>query len=196
LITIFSDEWITKQDICKQAIRSILGVGGVALHARKMDIKQVSPSDAQEFLNENHMLGYTIGSHIGLYQNKTIQALITYSADNGGVELLRFCVKNRVNGAFSRLLKYLRVVTLGPIKTFSDNRWSDGGLYIKHGFKLDGLVRPDYWYTKGDKLRENKGKFRKSKILGILPGETEWVAMQRLGYDRIWDCGKKRWILE
>ena len=40
-------------------------------------------------------------------------------------------------------------------------------------------------------------KWEAEKKLGpLLPGETEYQAMVRFGYDRIWDCGKKKWELK
>jgi hypothetical protein len=82
------------------------------------------------------------------------------------------------------------------VVSFSDNRHSTGKLYQRLGFMLDGNVDPSFYYT-DYKRRYHKSILRKERLekFGINPSEmTESLAAQTLGFDRIWDCGKLRWV--
>jgi len=84
------------------------------------------------------------------------------------------------------------------VVSFSDRRWFMGASYQKLGFQLDGEIAPDYSYVRYG-ARYNKSKFRKSGIQHYHPEVyneelTEREMMQAAGYDRIWDCGKIRWV--
>src|SRR5271166_4507531 len=108
----------------------------------------------------------------------------------------------RLPGGASKLLKYFISTNAkyNKIISFSDNRYSVGNLYEKLGFTLAHEARPSYYYFRPG-TRELLHKFAwrkkhiKSKLGPMMPGEIEWEAMQRFGYDRIWDCGKKKWEL-
>lgn len=115
--------------------------------------------------------------------------------------LARYCVGDTsVAGGFSRLLAAWRSRYSGSIVTYSDNRWSNGNLYRKTGFVLDGVVEPRYWYfQKGAVMRDHRFRWRKERALarfGGDPNRTEWEIMQANGYDRVWDAGKRRWRLD
>lgn len=68
------------------------------------------------------------------------------------------------------------------------------------GFDLDKILPPDYQYSYSFHKREHKFKYDKrnieKKFLGIYSSvKTEWQMMQEAGFDRIWDCGKLRYVL-
>ena len=75
------------------------------------------------------------------------------------------------------------------IVSFSDNRLFTGKVYEKMGFVFDGNVRPDYYWVK------NKKRFHKSKLRISQQSLTEIQLREKEGYKKIWDLGKKRWIL-
>ena len=129
---------------------------------------------------------------------------MSYKLDSKYMNITRFCTKQDVviSGLFSKMLKHIIRTTEyhGKVISFSDNRHSNGNLYKECGFQLDKELPPDYFYTKDYHSRLNKTHFRKEKIAKKfnidITGKTEWELMQELGYDRIWDAGKKRWVLE
>jgi predicted acetyltransferase len=97
----------------------------------------------------------------------------------------------RVHGIWSKLLKqFINEHNPKSIVSFSDNRLFSGKVYEKMGFKFDGEVKPDYYWTINHK-RFHKSKMRKPK--GCKKTETELRTEQ--GYSKIWDLGKKRWVL-
>lgn len=203
LVTIFSDEWLSVPDVCKKILRSYLGKQSERIFAKDLYLKECTQEQAKTFLIRHHLQGFTNDTYIGLFDDDSkLEAVMGHSLqkdinDNPFVSISRFCVDKKVVGGFAKLLNNLRISYPNvPIVTFSDNRWFSGDIYLKNGFLMIQNLRQDYWYTKGDTDRHHKSKFRKEKIEGILPNETEREAMFRLGYGRIWDCGKKKWVLK
>jgi hypothetical protein len=76
-------------------------------------------------------------------------------------------------------------------------RWGSGNLYETLGFIDQGNCGPNYWYFYPNKMiRKHRFGFRKSILVknGGDSKKTEWILMQEMGYDRIWDCGNKKFI--
>lgn len=126
--------------------------------------------------------------------------VITLSRQRGtGVlDLNRFCTDGKTYaGLFSKLMKRIRQDYAEPIVTFADLRYSDGGLYERCGFERVGTIPPDYRYVKRG-LTFHKSLFTKARIakkFGMdMTGLTERAAMQEMGYSRIYDCGKIKYI--
>ena len=96
-----------------------------------------------------------------------------------------------VMGAASKLLK--RANILERLVSYSDNRWSDGDLYEKLQFKLDGRLAPDYFYI------SNSGVFSKQSLKKNNQerdlGRSEHELRLSQGYLRVYDCGKQRWLM-
>jgi hypothetical protein len=207
LLTIFRSELYDRTNAVEGYLLSILGVKNTdVIFARKCKIKEVSKIESDIFLNKYHIQG--AGRYIysyGLYYYNNLVAVMTFGReiDNNFV-LSRFCTSNtRVPGGASKLLKYfVNEIKPNKIISFSDNRWSGGNLYRVLGFAEGGEVKPSYWYFNldGPVVLEHKFKYRKDAISArfgaLLENETEYEAMLRFGYDRIWDCGKRKWEIK
>ena len=104
------------------------------------------------------------------------------------------------HGVCGKLFKYF-VDNYHPlyIKSFADRRWtinSESNLYTALGFKLDETLKPDYRYVVGNQ-RLHKFGFRKQKLnkLYNLPlSMTEKEMCDKLGFERIWDCGLYKYV--
>ena len=86
------------------------------------------------------------------------------------------------------------------IVTFSDHEVSNGGLYEKLGFEKDKELKPDYKYIV-NKQRVHKFNYRRKRFKDdphlIYKEELSESEMAKLnGIDRIWDCGKTRWVMK
>jgi DNA-binding CsgD family transcriptional regulator len=203
LITVWECEWTDHKETVKNFLRSILKKGeSKAVGARQCEVRGVSRAVASEFLEANHIQGQGIGGHYGLFLEDKLVSLMSVSKiknDPGAMSIERYCVQNgfSVSGGFMKLIAHVRN-KFNPTKlvSFSDNRWSEGGVYERGGFEHISDVRPNYWYFQNEGAIEHKSKFRKNKIEDIKDDETEWEAMRRNGWDRIWDCGKKKWVLK
>lgn len=203
LITIFEDEWIHKNEQTKGFIKSILRKTENKIYARKLILEKVDKRHKQtiDFINENHIQGSpninTTLFHYILRDNNDIFASISYSKhhrNNKEIVLSRLCIRigYDVVGGSERLFKHSKKDINGIIKSWSDNRWSNGNLYRKLGFILHDELNPDYsYFIKNSRI--SKQKMTKGKMKA-LDNETEYECAKRLGFDRIWDCGKKTWI--
>ena len=208
LIHIFEDEWFYKEDIVKSIINNKLGIHKNKIYARKCDVKEVNSKDSSIFLENNHIQGKINSSiKLGLYYNNELISLMTFgkirkslggSHEEGVYEMYRFC--NKLNysvvGGASKLFKhFIKNYSPNKIISYSDNRYFDGSLYDKLGFIYDGETKPSYWYTKNIN-RYHRFKFRKDILVkeGFDINKTEKEIMKDRGYNRIYDCGNKRWI--
>lgn len=195
LITVFSDEWINKKEICKSKITSILTDNIRKIGARKTTIAVIDYKKSKEFHNQHHIQGSPkkLGINVGLLFQNELVALGSFVKNNENYELVRFSSKYRIIGGAGKIIKYFEKTYFpSAIISFSDNRWSQGDMYEKLGFQESGMVPPMQSYVENYQHRHHKLKF--SKKYNFDTNKTEWQNMQDQGYDRIWDCGKIKWI--
>ncbi len=187
-------------------IESLTASSDKRVGARECVVQRIATSDARIFYEENHIQGaQNSGLHYGLLSQGHLTALMTFSSPGvnraRGADLLlaRFAVCGHVPGAASRLLAAARREHPGrSILTFSDNRYSNGGVYRAIGFMEAGHVTPSYRYIRGGRVFAKESLQRKHLRLelGRSPGSEETEAqMARLaGYQRLYDAGKIRWL--
>jgi hypothetical protein len=203
LLMINEDEWVERSDLVKSKILNICGKSEKGVGARSLRITKITGALANSFCDRHHLQGKTgtVISAYGAYSNDELVAVILFNRQRGTgkTELVRFCTDGKsYAGAFSKLLKHaIHNEEYDELVSFADVRYSDGGLYEKNGFVLDGNIPPDYRYFKGLKTF-HKSTFTKNAIkkkFGIdISGKTEIDLMTDLGYHRIYDCGKIRYI--
>ncbi len=210
LITIFEDELISKPDIVYSRLNSILTSGALKkIHGRKCVIKDISNLEAKNFCVANHLQGYGVGNLIRLaafFENEVVGAM-TFSRPSiakgakkcviDSWELNRFCSKigHTIPGLSSKMLAYFtKNYEFDCIFSYSDNRWSSGNLYEKIGFNFLGETGPNYWYFKNNHKRIHRFALRKTK--DDPKDITEYSIREAQGWNRIWDCGNKKYILE
>lgn len=173
----------------------------------------------QNLYEKNHIQGsYERASiHVvGMYEQKVVAAMsfATLGSCVSTVELERFCIDSesyKIPGAASKLLKSFQknapnvVPNCIEIISFADRSWTTtaNNTYKKIGFVEAGTTQPRYWYldTKtGCTKRLHRFSFRRKhlpKKLGDSFNEelSEFENMKLSGYDRIWDSGLIRYIL-
>ena len=208
LITIFSNFWKSKPEIVKGFLRNKLGLAQRKIGARQCTIHSVTTAESKAFLENYHIQGYTPAStRLGLYYNNELVALMTFGKQRVGMgrsegaqELVRYASKASVAGGASKLLKYF-IENYKPHKiiSYSDNEWSRGDLYRKLGFELDTELAPSYWYLRPREERlYHRFTFSKQKLVakGYDSNLTEKQITRDMGLLKIWDCGKKRWVMQ
>ena len=128
------------------------------------------------------------------------------SIKNPNWELTRFATKSNYiyQGIASKMFKYfIRNYNPNIIISFADRRWTpwkNDNLYVKLGFKLDSINKPDYRYYNEQidkykrihKMTLSKNTIHRKYGLPLTMTETEMV--RELGYDRIWDCGLFKFV--
>ena len=200
LFQFWEDEFIHKEDILKSMVLVKLKSPQVErIFARKCITAPVPIHEARAFLNENHLQGGYGGQALGLYHKKELVMVVTYGRHHRGgtrTVLQRLASKKKilVVGGMSKLISKLP----RPLVTWSDNRYSTGASYQQYGFVLDGELRPDYQYFRNEGRYNYKRYSKQSKKLKTHEkalGKTETVLRAEQNYHRIYDAGKKRWVL-
>jgi hypothetical protein len=202
LFHIFEDEWINKKDIIKSMLSSLILKNNRKIYARNCTVKNVSPSEARNFLNQNHLQG-ACNSQIryGLFYNDELISLMTFGSSrhfignkNDKIELLRFCTKTNLTvvGGASKLFNYfINTNNVNEIVSYADRRWSIGNVYDKLGFELYNQSKPNYYYIIGGKrvYRYNLRKNILIKKYNCPKETTEKEFCYNQGWYRIYDCG-------
>lgn len=174
--------------------------------AREYTIQRLAAPSARSFYEAYHIQGApSSGEHFSLHR-EFVGAVMTFSSPSAnrasGADLLlsRFAVQGHIPGAASRLVRAAQQAYPGfSILTFSDNRYSNGGVYRAVGFVEAGVVVPSYRYVRGDtvlpKERLQKKHLRHELGRDIETQETEAQMARAAGYQRLYDAGKIRWLL-
>jgi hypothetical protein len=207
LLHIFEDEWRDKKDIWKSIIQHRLNKTPHKYYARKCDIREVTISEASQFLHTNHLQGYSKSSiRLGLYYNNELVCILTMGKsrfdNNIEWEICRFANKlnSNVVGGFQRLMKhFIKKYSPKSIVTYADRRYSEGDLYRKFGMIEQENKSLNYFYfNRHEMIRHSRHKFQKHKLKNILPFYTEELSesdnAKMNGFDRIWDCGNKKFV--
>lgn len=202
LIHVFENEWMGKRPIVESIIKSKLGIYNNTIYARNCIIKEVDKDSKKAFLEDNHIQGNDNSRvYYGLYYKDDLVALMTFgnrliSKGKSEWELIRFCSKlnTQVVGGASRLLRHFeRYNNPESLKTYADLRYCfSPDFYLKLGFDLKHISRPNYWYYNEYTLL-HRVNFQKHKLADKLEifdeSLTEWQNMENNGYHRIFDCG-------
>jgi len=204
LIHIWEDDWKLKRNIVKSIILNRLGLSENKIFARKCQVKEVSPSDASNFLEENHIQGFSPSKYkFGLYYSDELVSLMTfgwrYTNSKKEFELIRFCNRKGFNviGAASKLFAYFlkNVESINEIISYSDISIFEGNLYQKLGFKRISTSKPNYFWIV-DGIRKHRFNFNKKRLvkLGYDSTKSESEILHELGYYRTYSCGQEKWI--
>lgn len=205
LIQIYENEFQKNKDLIYSKILNYLGKVK-KISARKTKVVNVIKTEKELFLNKNHLQGQDSSKICyGLEYDGELVSVMTFGPSRFNkkykYELLRFCNKTNYSivGGASKLLNAFRKKHSGSIISYADKRYSNGNLYEKIGFKLDGHTNPSFSYVNlKNGLIYNRMKFQKQYLLNMPHYDknlTEYKIMQLNGYDRIWDCGQYRFIL-
>ena len=205
LITIFDDEWNCKKDIIKSIIMAKIGKSKNILYARECRLKQLDRLEAYDFLNKNHLQGAPRSCKLafGLIAGDELVACMTFGLHHRRKDImllnrLAFKVDYSITGGASKLLKasipLLKNMRVEKLTTYSDNRFSEGDVYAKMGFLMIKNLDIDYFYVK-NKKRYSKQSLKKNP-LEQGSGKTESQIRETQGFQKVWDCGKKMWVLD
>jgi hypothetical protein len=207
LLTIFDDEWREKNSICKSMILSKLGIFETRIQARKCTTKIISKKEMESFCELYHIQGANKLSEVcfGVFYKEDLVGVIDMGRhhrkkDKDSAVLTRLCFKAGVQvvGGSGKLFKacvdWCRENGKKKIISWSDNRYSDGSVYERLGFKKECELPPDYKYVDMKNPKTRLSKQSQSKKQSMCPAkmtELEWANSR--GLSRIWDCGKTRW---
>lgn len=207
---IFEYEWNDERtkDAIIYRLKNLFLKNHSNIYARNCIIKEVSFEESVAFLNENHVQGKaTSGIRLGLYYKDELVSLMEFITNpinkNYQYELNRFCSKSGCNvvGGASKLFKYfINAYKPTSIISYSDIAKTTGKIYETLGFKLSHISEPQYHWTNGN-ITYNRYQCQLKelrKVGWLLDGEnrTESEVMRSHGFSKIYDCGKKVWVIE
>lgn len=203
LFHIFEHHWKFKNEIIKDLIRKKFNKVSNKIPARKCTLVELSTKEAREFIDKNHIQGYSsCNKKLGLVYNNELVSVMTFGKSrfnkNYEFELVRFCNKldTSVIGGASKLLKEFERNNKGILVSYCDLTLFDGSLYNSLGFKLSHQSEPNYFYFLPSCLTVfNRQQFQKHKLKDKLnifdEDKSEYQNMVENGYMRYWDCGNK-----
>jgi hypothetical protein len=218
LITVYETEWEQRSTAIRRLLRNIVGKSRGKLMARKCQLGTPTTQEAADFYERYHPQGGTgSGDHYGLYWRGKLVACMRFSfgsndrgvgAKNRVWTLARYATRVNVAGGASRLFRaFITEHKPLQVKSFSDNRYFDGGMYSTLGFALDEEIAPDYqvWSKKTGvrpKSHYQRGGLQKrldehgvdETFDAGTDTRTEAEMTYLMGARRIYDCGKKRWL--
>lgn len=198
LITLYEDEWLNNKNKCQSIFKSILKKN-TKIFAKKCKVVDSNKKDFDDFCIKNHLEGMSsLGDVFYLLKNgEDIVGGISLhkkSSDELLIDRLCFKLDTTVVGGSSKLFKscvmWAKENKYKKIIGYTNNRWSQGNICKKLGFKLDAEIEEGYEYVaiKHPTLRIDKSSCPINKT------EFEWAGDN--GLARIWDCGKKRWVFD
>lgn len=206
LIQITDHEYQNKHDIVMGIIKNALGITDKTIRASKCDIKHVSIQDERNFLNNNHIQGYSASSiKLGLYHENELIYIMTFGKPRFNskydFELIRAAAKlgYKIHGAASKVFKYFLENHHGTVISYCDRMKFNGNTYEKLGFRLFRVSSPSYTYYKGDQIisRYSAQKKNLEKILkDFSSAKTESENMFDNGFRRYWDAGTLVYVLD
>lgn len=208
VLMINEDEWLFHKESIKRKILNLCGLSEKGVGARKLNILKISNSEANKFCDIFHIQGKTgtIKHAYGAFDNLKLVGVLVFNQQRNtqAIELVRFCTNGKIySGLFSKMFK--KFITENPdiveIISFADLRYSDGNLYLKNGFERVKIISPDYRYIKEGNTfhkaylqkKEIAKKFNLDWVREVEPF-TETVLAKQLGYKRIYDVGKIKYM--
>lgn len=208
LLTIFEDEWRDKQDILKASLQHFAGKSPKGCPGRKATIREITWREAKPFLEKHHMLGAgRAGRHtIGAYDpDDNLIAVMVWgipSNEQGKtaeMEMTRYvCTKANHPGLASKMFRWsVREYGFEEVIAFVDLRFFEGAFKQIAGFEKVSQSQPTLFWTNG--IDRKKRRFETKRTLLKRPefigrNMTKKDMLKELGYYRIWDCGKSKFV--
>jgi hypothetical protein len=177
---------------------------GIGVLGEQCEVILMDSDQARSFIINND-LGYGVESqvYVGLQFNSEVVSVMGFNVNSrhgtNFSELTHYCSKGRVVGGASKILKnFMNMYPDHSIVSYSDNRYSDGGLYETLGFELESSDNVSYGYIRfgSDEVvnRFNFTKYKLTEMASYREDLSETQIMDLEGYFRVYDAGKKTWI--
>lgn len=178
------------------------------LYARKLNLKEISQTEANRFLKQFHMQGGSRGQEVclGLFQDRNLIEVMTFGKPRFNKhyewELIRLCTRPGwfVVGGAERLLKHFKdLKDPKSIISYCDNAKFSGEVYKKLGFTLKTFGVPSrHWYNfkTGIHITDNGLRMQGfDRLLGDVygtygKGTSNEDLMRQHGFVEIWDAGQ------
>lgn len=205
IIHIFGHEWKDRKEQVQSFLQSAIGKNTRKIGARQCKVvwtnKKKEIKEAYKFLEKYHIQGAVYGTKYAamVWYEDELVSVATFGRHHRNKDyrdwvLTRFCAKKGVTiqGLLSKVTKLASREIKEDMISWADYRISIGNGYEKAGWEFDELLRPDYFYHKNRKVVSKQS--RQKKKIGTPEGMTEKEHAQLEGWERVYDCGKIRYI--
>lgn len=200
LIHIYDFEWSNRGNLIESYLNSVILGYNHKIYARDCDVKLIEPIKVKDFINNNHLGGYTPASYALalIYNNNTVGCMTVgksrFSTDE--LELVRLCFENNIAiiGGSQKLFKNaIRVLGFNKIISYCDNSKFYGNVYNKLGFTFNKYSTPGYTWVNimNDKVL-TRYQAMKHRLINNGLGNcemTEEQIMLSIGYTKVYNCG-------
>ena len=205
LLQFWDTELNEKWDAIISFINCKLKLSSNIVYARQTKIKILSHKEKHAIIENNHLQGDVNSSiNLGLVDaDDKIVMIATFGKARYAkckYELLRLCSLSglQVVGGASKLLKYFKINYMSNddiLLSYSDRRYSTGGVYNCVGFTFIKTSPPSFFYiNKAGGYAGSRYQWQKHLLSVKLPNFIEEASasdnMKAHGYHRVWDCGQ------
>lgn len=213
LIHIYENEWINHKtrNIIEKYLCNIFNSSSIEkIYAKNTYITELDDNSTKEFLDTNHLQGYTnslIKIALRNKINNEVISVMTFSKprfeNEIDYELVRYCSKlcTRIVGGSQKLFWYFinnykpkSIVAYSNIDKFS------GNMYTNLGFKFIELTKSSYFWTDHRcKNVFNSYQTQKEELVKLGLGredQTEDEIMEGLNYFKVYNSGNLKFIWE
>lgn len=205
LVHIWDLEIQNKWPIVKDRLDSLLLKNDKKIGARKCEVREIKTKTAKEFLEKNHIQGFTpCNTYCGLYYMNTLIGVAAFhkgrTANPGEWELARYATTlgMHVSGGLSRAVAWFRKSHPNtPLISYADRRWTTCGKNAYMRFTCIRKTEPSYYYAYHRQIYRREKFMLKSLAKNpitaktYIPGMTEKECCSKIsGLFKIWDCGQ------
>ena len=208
LLQYFDNDLINYFHLIKYKIKQLCNIESLTFNIDNLQLTQITDNDSiLQFLNEYHsecnFNDYNLA--IGAYTSDQLIAISTWLIKDDYLELVNFAndIEYKVDNLLPKLISKIKSITnSNRLVVYTDNRYDNGIVYKNIGFERTDIIDPKFTYTKTFIDLESPEKYQKENLAEIFSldqnyvnSKTEWEIMQEQGYDRLWDAGKTKWVL-
>lgn len=201
LLQVWEDDWRDRRQLVESHIKNVLNVSDQPkIHARATEVALLTKPEAQDFLNERHLQGFSGGNiYLGLKYRGELVAASSFKSQGEDYLLNRYATSANVRGGHSKIISFFeRNYSYHQLITFADLAFSYGDLYQKTGWVEDKILPPDYSYLvngkRVHKFNYRLKRFREDPALQYKEGLTERELAELNGLLRVYDAGKIRYV--
>ncbi|MEZ4936285.1 MAG: hypothetical protein R2799_01690 [Crocinitomicaceae bacterium] len=181
-INVRSDQWIHQKDQIKSKLKDRLG-NNKRIFGRNCTIQAIDSSQAKEFLDRYHLLGFTNAKHqYGIFEDDRLLGVASfgkrcpidrYGEKSMSSELKRLCFipGTTIIGGFTKVLRHhIKVEKLDDIMTYLDRNWSTGENFEPLGFYEEETIKTHFYYDPKTKRTYFPNEINDQMILKRIEG--------------------------
>ena len=176
------------------------------IYARECTIKEISVTEATNYLNKNHLQGYAKDKiRLGLFYSDQLVSLMTFGTPRYNkkyeYELIRYCTTAKVIGGAEKLFNhFISQFSATSVVSYCDLSKFTGNVYEKLGFTLVRKSRPSkHWYNAKTKQHITDNLLRQRGFDQLFKanygkGTSNEKLMLENDFVEIYDCGQATYV--